>query len=75
MDIITNTVNNENTNSTNINQINPEYLGSVLINGEYHDKKTAKFLFLKGVQNEVSNKNEDVTESFYAKFLNLFKSK
>ncbi len=75
MDIITNAVNNENTNSTNTKHINPEYLGSVLINGVYHDKKTAKFLLLKGMQNDVLNNNEDVTESFYTKFLNLFKSK
>lgn len=62
-------------NTNNTNNINPEYLGAVLINGEYHDKKTAKFLFLKGIPNNSSNKNEDVTESFYTKFMNLFKSK
>lgn len=66
----TNTLNN----TINTNNINPEYLGSVLINGVYHDKKTAKFLLLKELEN-INNKSEDVTESFYEKFLNLFKTK
>lgn len=70
MDININTVNN-----INQNQINPECLGSVLINGVYHDKKTAKFLSLKGLLNNNSNKNEDISDSFYTKFMNLFKSK
>jgi len=67
-------------NTKNTNNINPEYLGAVLINGEYHDKKTAKFLFLKetegteGTENTI-NKSEDISDSFYTKFMNLFKSK
>ena len=69
MDNNTNIVNN-----TNTNQINPECLGAVLINGVYHDKKTAKFLSLKESENTI-NKSEDVSESFYNRFLNLFKSK
>lgn len=56
------------------NNINPECLGAVLINGVYHDKKTAKFLLLKGQQN-ILTKNDDVNETFYNRFLNLFKSK
>lgn len=64
-----------NNNTNQIEQINPECLGAVLINGVYHDKKTAKFLSLKGIPNNSSNKNEDVTESFYNRFLNLFKTK
>jgi hypothetical protein len=69
-------------NTLNTNKINPEYLGSILINGIYYDKKTAKFLALKDFDNcEHKNEDineditEDVTESFYVRFLNLFKSK
>jgi len=69
MDNNTNTVNN-----TNVNQINPECLGSVLINGVYHDKKTAKFLSLKESEFPPINVTND-NETFYAKFLNLFKTK
>jgi hypothetical protein len=69
MDNNTNTVNN-----TNVNQINPECLGSVLVNGVYYDKKTAKFLSLKESEFPPINVTND-NETFYAKFLNLFKSK
>ena len=68
---------NNTNNTNNTNNINPEYLGAVLINGEYHDKKTAKFLFLKGTEGPENtiNKSEDISDSFYTKFMNLFKSK
>jgi len=54
------------------NNINPECLGAVLINGVYHDKKTAKFILLQGTQ---PTKKDDVNETFYTKFIGLFKSK
>ena len=51
------------------NNINPECLGAVLINGEYYDKKTAKFILLQ------ETKKDDEIETLYTKFMNLFKSK
>jgi len=54
------------------NNINPEYLGAVLINGVYHDKKTAKFILL---QENQTTKKDDVNETLYTKFIGLFKSK
>jgi hypothetical protein len=50
------------------NKINPEYLGSKFINGEYYDKKTAKFYEFFEKNNNSNNKNKitsitnDITE-------------
>lgn len=61
---------------TTASQINPEYLGSVLVNGIYYDKKTAKFNSLKDIPIETTtDKDRCINESFYTKFLNLFNSK
>jgi hypothetical protein len=57
----------------NSTQFNPQYLGAVLINGVYYDKKTAKFLLFDDKLN--INKNEEESQTFYEKFLNLFKTK
>ena len=58
----------------NIGQINPECLGSVLVNGVYYDKKTAKFNSLKESEYPSTNVTND-NETFYTKFLNVFNSK
>ena len=56
----------------NNTQINPENLGSILFNGEYYDRKTAKFYLSQYTQ---TDKKEEISDSFYNRFFNLFKSK
>ena len=49
------------------NKIKPEYLGSKFINGEYYDKKTAKFYELKDndkstYPNKITSLTNDITK-------------
>ena len=50
-------------------KINPQVLGSVLINGVYYDKKTAKFYSLQDNKPmpyvECKNKEENIENNFY----------
>ena len=53
-------------------KVNPEALGAKLIDGQYYDRKTAKFILSQYTQ---TDKKEEISDSFYNRFFNLFKSK